>query len=90
MFFKGSRYEKAPTVIIPRKDGTQIVAVRPLQRAAPTVALVHPRHEGERLDHIAARFLSDATTFWRLCDASNAMSAEALGAHKTIPVPKRG
>lgn len=90
MFFKGSRYEKAPIVVVTREDGAHIVAVRPLRRPAPPVALMHTRHEGERLDHIAARFLADPTAFWRLCDAANAMSAEALGAHQTVPVPKRG
>jgi hypothetical protein len=25
---------------------------------------------GERLDHIAARYLGDPTQFWRICDAT--------------------
>lgn len=90
MFFKGSRYEKAPTIVVTRDDGTTAVAVRPLRRPIPATALLHTRHEGERLDHIAAQYLTDATAFWRLCDAGNAMSPDGLGAHDFVPVPKRG
>jgi nucleoid-associated protein YgaU len=36
--------------------------------------------DGDRLDNIAGRALGDATLFWRLCDANNAMKPEELTA----------
>ena len=36
--------------------------------------------EGDRLDTVTARFLSDPTLFWRLCDANRAMRPRELTA----------
>lgn len=38
----------------------------------------HTVIQGERLDHIAARYFGDPTLFWRVCDANGAMRPEAL------------
>ena len=45
------------------------------------------RHEEQRLDLIANQFLSDATTFWRLCDANNSMSPDSLSARPLVGIP---
>jgi hypothetical protein len=34
--------------------------------------------QGERLDHIAARFIGDPLLFWRICDGNRAMRPEEL------------
>jgi nucleoid-associated protein YgaU len=48
--------------------------------------------QGDRLDNIAGRYLGDATLFWRLCDANNAMKPEELtakiGAKIEITMPE--
>lgn len=33
---------------------------------------------GERLDHIAARYLGDPTQFWRICDATDVLRPAEL------------
>ena len=38
----------------------------------------HVVTQGERLDHIAARYFGDPELFWRLCDANRAMRPEEL------------
>jgi hypothetical protein len=38
----------------------------------------HTVAEGQRLDNITAQYLGDATLFWRLCDANNAMRPQEL------------
>ena len=38
----------------------------------------HAVAQGERLDHIAARFVGDPLFFWRICDANRAMRPEEL------------
>jgi hypothetical protein len=46
--------------------------------------------QGERLDHIAFRYLADPEQFWRIADANTEMNAETLtaspGRQLVIPV----
>jgi hypothetical protein len=50
--------------------------------------------QGDRLDNITARYLTDPEQFWRICDANNAMQPEALtadseiGRRLVIPLPQ--
>lgn len=90
MFFDGSRYEKAGTTTVMKADGT-VVTVTKLPLPAPKPFLgFHRRLEGQRLDLIAARYLTDATAFWKLCDANNTMVPDALSAHDLIGIPGQG
>jgi hypothetical protein len=87
MIFPGSRYEKTGTFLLTRPDGSQIQTLRlPL----PGPALVrgyYRRMDGQRLDLIANAFLKDATAFWRLCDANNAVVPDSLAARELIGIP---
>ena len=38
----------------------------------------HSVTQGERLDHIAARYLGDPELFWRICDGNRGMRPEEL------------
>lgn len=38
----------------------------------------HRVAEGERLDHIAAKYHGDPTLFWQLCDANRAVHPEEI------------
>ena len=90
MFFKGSRYEKAGTYAATRLDGSKVAVTRiPLPPARPPLGF-HPRKEGQRLDLIAARYLADATAFWRLCDANNTVVPDALAARDLVGIPPKG
>jgi hypothetical protein len=87
MIFPGSRYEKTGTFVLTRSDGTMVQSLRlPL----PGPALVqgyYRRSEGQRLDLIANAFLKDATAFWRLGDANNAVVPDSLAARDLIGIP---
>jgi hypothetical protein len=87
MFFPNSRYAPLQQYAFTRSDGSTVqVAKLP----APGIAAVvgyHRRNASERLDHVAARFLADATAFWRICDANGAVSPDALAAHDLVGVP---
>jgi hypothetical protein len=88
MIFPGSRYQATGTYSITRPDGTTEVALRvPL----PGLALIQGYHrrraDAGRLDLIANFFLKDATAFWQLCDANNAVVPDALAARDLIGVP---
>jgi|HubBroStandDraft_6_1064221.scaffolds.fasta_scaffold411077_2 hypothetical protein len=87
MFFPGSRYANLSPYQISLPDGTVVQVIRtPLP--GPTAVLgYHRRMQGQRLDHFAARYLADATAFWRLCDANGAVVPDALAARDLIGIP---
>lgn len=91
MFFAGSRYLPAGQpypVTLP--DGSQVLATPIPVRQPPPVLGYHPRGSTDRLDLLAFRYLDDATAFWRICDANNAMVAGTLAARPLIAIPPAG
>jgi hypothetical protein len=90
MFFPGSRYEKLASYTATRRDGTSVTVIRLPLPSSPPLAGYHERSEGERLDLVAARHLKDATAFWRLADANNAVVPDSLAAAPLIGIPLGG
>ena len=87
MFFPGSRYSTIATYQVTRPDGSLVQAVKSPLPGSPLVLGFHRRLAGQRLDLIAAHYLNDATAFWRLCDANNAMVPDTLNATGLVGVP---
>jgi hypothetical protein len=59
-----------------------------------TIITEHVVTQGERLDNITARYLTDPEQFWRLCDANpvlwpNDLTAR-IGRRLRIPLPQPG
>jgi hypothetical protein len=90
MFTARSRYAQVPTDPVTLSDGRAVVLVRFAQRPVPGLLGYHRRLDGQRLDHIAAAYLSDPTLFWRLCDANGAIVPDALAARALVGVPVPG
>jgi hypothetical protein len=90
MFFPGSRYANAGTYAVTTSRGATVAAVRLPIRARPALRGFHPRLETQRPDLLAAHYLGDATAFWRLCDAGDAMVPDALATRDRIPIPEEG
>jgi len=83
VFDPASRYYDLETRVLTGLDGREVryVARRFLPPAdAGTVFVEHVVTEGDRLDHLAARYLGDAELFWQLADINNAMQPEELTA----------
>jgi len=90
MFFPGSRYQNQATYTITLANGTVVSVVKlPSPSTAPLIGF-HKTRQGDRLDLIANHYLNDATTFWKLCDANNAMVPDPLATHALIGVPQKG
>ena len=81
MFDANSRYDNLENATYTMADGRVIVYKRrrflPRANAAPILAEVTVQ-EDDRLDNIAGRTLGDATQFWRIADANEAMNPFAL------------
>lgn len=83
MFEPTSRYFGLETTTLTLSDGREVRYVRRrfLPPAAPgAIFAEHTVAEGERLDHITARYLGDPELFWQLCDINNAMRPDELTA----------
>jgi hypothetical protein len=88
MIFPGSRYQNTGTFSVSRCDGKLTVQALCLPLPGPATVLgYYRRSTGQRLDLIANAFLKDATTSWRLCDANNAVSPDALAAGRLVGIP---
>lgn len=86
MFSSNSRYAKTGTIVVTTARGTVTAAVLPV-RPRPLLRGFHPRSDEQRLDQIASHYLADATAFWRLADAADAVAPDALAARDNVPVP---
>jgi hypothetical protein len=89
MFNSDSRYIKQPIYTATTSDGRQVPAVvLPQPPLQTSVVGFHQRRNGDRLDLLAARYLADATWFWKLLDANNVPTADALTARPLIGIPQ--
>jgi hypothetical protein len=88
MFAINSRYAKQAIYLATTSNGRQVPAVTlPLPPQSVHLAGFHTRMVAERLDLVAARYLSDPTWFWRLCDANNTPVPDALAARSLLGIP---
>jgi hypothetical protein len=88
MFDGKSRYLTAPTYVVTDRRGRQVVAVSaPACIERPSLG-IHVRREGERIDHLASRYLSDPAGFWRIADHNHVMIVEALSEAPEIDIPR--
>jgi len=91
MFSPGSRYQGVGDTYQVSRPGraTVLATPLPLPQSAPVLGY-HQSAGGDRLDLLAFRYLNDATAFWRICDANNAMVPAMLVARTLIAIPDAG
>jgi hypothetical protein len=76
-----SRYYGIETATMTTGDGRVLVYLRRRFLPSPdrfALLLEHVVAEGDRLDNVTARYMSDPEAFWRIADANAAMRPEAL------------
>jgi hypothetical protein len=94
-FPPGSRYHGLATTQWTRPDGELVTYVR--RRFVPPVENFgtlreHRVSQGDRLDNLAATYLDEPQSYWRLCDGNGAIRPEELtetiGCPLRIPLPE--
>jgi hypothetical protein len=91
MFASNSRYNNLGTYTVTLINGETAIAARlPVPPKQLALSGYYTVKQGDRLDLIAARCLTDATLFWQLCDANNAPSAPSLIARPLVGIPNGG
>lgn len=81
LFAPNSRYHAVPTAVHQMPDGTTVLYVTRRFIPPPEKFALLQEHtliQGERLDHLAARYFGDPELFWRICDANGAMRPDEL------------
>ena len=88
MFDDTSRYAGAEQYDVPGPRGRPVAVVAVPEAAREPLLGVHLRKDGQRLDHLAHRYLDDAAAFWRLCDRNDAVLPDALAEAREIEIPR--
>jgi hypothetical protein len=90
MFDPKSRYAKLETYTVTDRRG-RTVAVVPVPDASREVFLgYHVLRQGQRLDHMAHKYLNDPAGYWRICELNDVMHAEILAEAPEIAIPRKG
>ena len=87
MFDPKSRYAKIATYRFTDLRGRTIEVVGVPTPLAEALRGLHVRKEGERYDHLAARYLSNPAGYWRLADLNDACTADALSELPRVRIP---
>jgi hypothetical protein len=89
MFNEESRYYARNTYQVTDHRGRKVTVV-PVP-TAPEQRLLgyHLLLQGQRLDHLAEKYLGDAAGFWRICELNDVMLAEMLSEESEIAIPER-
>jgi hypothetical protein len=94
-FPPSSRYHKTATAKFTMADGSEVAYLKRRFVPPPEAFALLQEHavaQGERLDHIAAKYLGDPEQFWRICDANGAVRPnellEPIGRRLRITLPE--
>lgn len=87
-FENNSRYVRFARLIetVDRR-GRTVKALTPAIIPAEPELGEHRRREGQRLDHLAARYLDQPTGYWRIAAMNDAMSADVLTDAPVVKIP---
>lgn len=89
MFDEKSRYKDSPYYFRTdhREHKVPVVPVPaiPVQR----VQGYHIMKQGQRLDHLSAKYLNNPAGFWRICEVNDVMLPDALSEQTEITIPSK-
>lgn len=89
-FSPGSRYVlHAKTETATDRRGREVVALTPAEVPLQVELGKHRKKDHQRLDHLAHHYLKDATGFWRIAEANDAMLPDALAEADLVSIPAR-
>jgi len=89
MFDEKSRYAKLETYTVKDRRGRTVTVV-PVPDAPGEVPLgIHIMRQGQRIDHLAWKYLDDGAGFWRICELNDVMLPEALTEAREVVIPRK-
>jgi hypothetical protein len=84
-----SRYAGLPLYEVPGPGGLVATVVPVPDKPSQTLRGVHRRRQGQRLDHLAFRYLDDPAGTWRIAELADAMWPDALAETPEVPIPTK-
>lgn len=89
MFDTKSRYLGLTTYTV-KDHRNRTVAVVPVPDAPTQTRLgIHVLRQGQRLDHLAKKYLDNPAGYWRICELNDVMLPEALTEAQEIAIPRK-
>ena len=89
MFDEKSRYAKTELYQAPDHRGRRVPVVATPDAPREVSIGLHLLRQGQRLDHLAYRYLGDPAGYWRICELNNVMLPEALTEAQEIAIPRK-
>lgn len=89
MFDDNSRYKGLKTYERTNRQGRPVATVPVPAAPAEKFRGYHHRIQGQRLDHMAYRYLGNPAGFWRICEQNDVMLPEALSEAADIAIPRK-
>lgn len=90
MFDSMSRYADQEAYAVPDSRGRTVKVVPAPPAPDQSLQGYHLRKQGQRIDHMAFRYLRDACGFWRICEMNDVMLPESLTEADEIAIPRQG
>ena len=87
MFDTKSRYAKAEQQQVKDSRGRRVNVVVPPPAPNQPLLGIHLLRQGERIDHLAAKYLNDPAGFWRIAERNDVMLPDALALAREIEIP---
>ena len=89
MFSTTSRFKNLTPYTVEDHRGRQVTVVPAPPDPEEGLLGIHVLQQGQRMDYLAALYLSDPAAFWRICERNEVMLLEALTEAQEIEIPGR-
>ncbi len=89
MFDDKSRYAKTQQRHTTDRRGRKVTIVEIPEPPRQIIIGHHLMKQGQRVDHLAFKYLKNEAGFWRICEANDAMWPEALTEQPEMAIPQK-
>lgn len=89
MFDEKSRYRDVKEYEVTDHRGRTVKVVAVPVASRQELLGLHLRRQGQRLDHLADRYLDDPAGCWRICELEDVILPESLSEALEVAIPRR-
>ena len=89
MFDNKSRYKNQGQYVVKDHRGRKVPVVICPDAPQQSILGFHQLKQGQRLDHLADKYLHNPAGFWRISEINEAMLPEAMTEQKEIAIPNK-
>jgi hypothetical protein len=89
VFDPKSRYAKIEIYQVKDHRGRTVTVVPVPEKVNEVPLGVHRLLQGQRIDHLAFKYLDDPAGFWRICELNDVMLPETLSEASEVKIPKK-